>query len=251
MKISDFNENSILGSIVQESSIKLDELKGAPKTPQEWAEYAKKAAQWRSQQPMDYKDPKKVAKAERRTDFEMRARQKAQGHINEVASDIESQIKTLETALLKVRNSTKAIKHNNVPMSIIAEIQQIAKEAGIQESELKYEINNVLDSEESLRSAVYSLEDVFKDKLDNLILQRDESELSEAQGISEESSPCWKNYKQVGMKTKNGKQVPNCVPVEEGGMGGINRCAPAQDVSYEKVLSDVYDAWKGQKVKVK
>jgi len=24
--------------------------------------------------------------------------------------------------------------------------------------------------------------------------------------------PCWKNYKMVGMKDKNGKQVPNCVP---------------------------------------
>ena len=28
-----------------------------------------------------------------------------------------------------------------------------------------------------------------------------------------EESPCWKGYKQVGMKDKNGKQVPNCVPV--------------------------------------
>ena len=24
--------------------------------------------------------------------------------------------------------------------------------------------------------------------------------------------PCWPGYKQVGMKDKNGKQVPNCVP---------------------------------------
>ena len=24
--------------------------------------------------------------------------------------------------------------------------------------------------------------------------------------------PCWKGYKQIGMKEKNGKQVPNCVP---------------------------------------
>ncbi len=24
-------------------------------------------------------------------------------------------------------------------------------------------------------------------------------------------NPCWKGYKQVGMKAKNGKQVPNCV----------------------------------------
>ena len=27
-----------------------------------------------------------------------------------------------------------------------------------------------------------------------------------------ESNPCWKGYKQVGMKNKGGKQVPNCVP---------------------------------------
>ena len=26
---------------------------------------------------------------------------------------------------------------------------------------------------------------------------------------------CWKNYEQIGMKEKNGKQVPNCVPIEE------------------------------------
>ena len=30
--------------------------------------------------------------------------------------------------------------------------------------------------------------------------------------IGEDKDPCWKNYKQVGMKKKGGKQVPNCVP---------------------------------------
>jgi hypothetical protein len=30
-----------------------------------------------------------------------------------------------------------------------------------------------------------------------------------------EKSPCWKGYKQAGMKEKNGKQVPNCVPINE------------------------------------
>ena len=29
-----------------------------------------------------------------------------------------------------------------------------------------------------------------------------------------EDSPCWKGYKQVGMKNKGGRQVPNCVPNE-------------------------------------
>ena len=27
-----------------------------------------------------------------------------------------------------------------------------------------------------------------------------------------ENDPCWKGYKQIGMKDKNGKEVPNCVP---------------------------------------
>jgi len=31
----------------------------------------------------------------------------------------------------------------------------------------------------------------------------------------EEDGPCWDTHKQVGMKTKNGKQVPNCVPKNE------------------------------------
>ena len=29
-------------------------------------------------------------------------------------------------------------------------------------------------------------------------------------------NPCWKGYKAYGMKKKNGKSVPNCVPVKEG-----------------------------------
>jgi hypothetical protein len=33
--------------------------------------------------------------------------------------------------------------------------------------------------------------------------------------VSEDEDPCWDNYKQVGMKKKGGKKVPNCVPKEE------------------------------------
>ena len=39
--------------------------------------------------------------------------------------------------------------------------------------------------------------------------------------ITESEDPCWKNYKQVGTKEKDGRKVPNCVPregVEEGSM---------------------------------
>ena len=30
-----------------------------------------------------------------------------------------------------------------------------------------------------------------------------------------EKSPCWKGYKQIGMKDKDGREVPNCVPIDE------------------------------------
>ena len=30
--------------------------------------------------------------------------------------------------------------------------------------------------------------------------------------ILKEEDPCWKGYKQIGMKKKKGKKVPNCVP---------------------------------------
>lgn len=35
--------------------------------------------------------------------------------------------------------------------------------------------------------------------------------------ISEKKSddPCWKGYEQIGMKTKNGKEVPNCVKIKK------------------------------------
>jgi hypothetical protein len=29
---------------------------------------------------------------------------------------------------------------------------------------------------------------------------------------TKKENPCWKNYEMVGMKTKDGKKVPNCVP---------------------------------------
>jgi hypothetical protein len=34
------------------------------------------------------------------------------------------------------------------------------------------------------------------------------------QQTNEAEGPCWKGYKQIGMKDKGGKQVPNCVPNE-------------------------------------
>ena len=31
----------------------------------------------------------------------------------------------------------------------------------------------------------------------------------------EDKNPCWDGYEMIGMKEKDGKEVPNCVPLEE------------------------------------
>ena len=33
--------------------------------------------------------------------------------------------------------------------------------------------------------------------------------------IKEAQGPCWDGYEMIGMKEKDGKEVPNCVPIEE------------------------------------
>jgi hypothetical protein len=46
-------------------------------------------------------------------------------------------------------------------------------------------------------------------------------------------SACWTGYTAVGTKEKNGRTVPNCVPVKEDGMGGgaIGGGGPTNTVS--------------------
>jgi hypothetical protein len=40
----------------------------------------------------------------------------------------------------------------------------------------------------------------------------DWEKIGEKMGWLKESKGCWRGYKQVGMKSKGGKMVPNCVP---------------------------------------
>jgi hypothetical protein len=75
---------------------------------------------------------------------------------------------------------------------------------------------------QSMNEASKEEETEFHKKLDKLVhntFGKRKNELEEAlvkKVISKireaKSTPCWKGYEQKGMKEKNGKQVPNCVP---------------------------------------
>ena len=59
---------------------------------------------------------------------------------------------------------------------------------------------------------------VYESKMNNLFLDKPKKNNMFQEGsndILDETKPCWKGYKQVGMKEKNGREVPNCVPIDE------------------------------------
>ena len=50
---------------------------------------------------------------------------------------------------------------------------------------------------------------ITKEDIENIIKEELATLLAEKEG------PCWDGYEMVGTKEKDGKEVPNCVPVEE------------------------------------
>ena len=54
-------------------------------------------------------------------------------------------------------------------------------------------------------------------------------------------APCWDGYEQIGWKFKDGKKVPNCVPIEEGK-------EPCCDECYDHTITE--EEYKGRKVKL-
>lgn len=56
-------------------------------------------------------------------------------------------------------------------------------------------------------------EKLIKLSQDNEVLSMDQYDaVVTDKDVAEDSDPCWKDYKQIGMKKKGGKSVPNCVP---------------------------------------
>jgi hypothetical protein len=54
------------------------------------------------------------------------------------------------------------------------------------------------------------------DRLEKSLNREEVEHIDEGQNKQVEGGdPCWKNYQMVGKKMKNGKEVPNCVPVKE------------------------------------
>ena len=57
--------------------------------------------------------------------------------------------------------------------------------------------------------------------------------------VNEMENPCWKGYEMVGTKKKNGKEVPNCVPMKEFDMSQFDEIKVlSKEEFYEDINSD-------------
>ena len=113
------------------------------------------------------------------------------------------------------------------------------------------EIRQVLgDATKTREEKTQLFKDIFgwySDKMANYIFDKLENKMAEAfskdwwlEELLKEEDPCWDGYKQIGMKKKGKKQVPNCVPVNEGGnvFGTTNPIAKSDIEPTLEVFSD-------------
>lgn len=83
---------------------------------------------------------------------------------------------------------------------------------------------------------IYETENLFVEPKKNNMFQPNSND------ILNELKPCWKGYKQVGMKTKNGKEVPNCVPVSENELNK-NLDKTKNNSTFDKIKSKIRETF--------
>ena len=100
---------------------------------------------------------------------------------NPLAEDAE-RVARLEMALSQARQATKNIKYDNTVNDIIAEIQGLAQKYGMDTKSVKWAVSDVIEAKNNLESAVYGLEEVFKDAWQDAKWEQEDKD-SIAEGI--------------------------------------------------------------------
>lgn len=85
----------------------------------------------------------------------------------------------LAMALQKARQITRQIKYDDTAMEIVVQIQMLAEKYNIDKDSLDSAINDVYDAKNKLESAVYGLDEVFADALQQAKLNNDDELLDE------------------------------------------------------------------------
>lgn len=92
----------------------------------------------------------------------------------EELSRLEDKKYDLESALDRARQITKTIKYVDTPTEIMSKLGTLAEEHGLELD--SYDENKVLEAKRELESAIYQLEEVFKDAIRDLSNKIDDIE---------------------------------------------------------------------------
>jgi hypothetical protein len=109
----------------------------------------------------------------------------------------------------KIVNREKTMKKNLELNEIVEEIKDML-------DDVVNPITEVIEVEDGLEK---SIDPKPEDLTDEEISKSYESDNEEEDNWDNIQKACWSGYKQVGMKDKNGKKVPNCVPIKKSIFG--------------------------------
>lgn len=93
-------------------------------------------------------------------------------------------------------------------------IQQIQKNQAQRLASLQQDISGDIEKSKKKKGVEFGDYDIGQMQADREAARKGQSFDDYLKSLKEEK-PCWDGYKQVGMKLKLGKKVPNCVPVDE------------------------------------
>ena len=97
--------------------------------------------------------------------------------LNENTKPLQSQLATLESGYVQARKATKAIKYlESEVQQIVVQVQQIAKQSGVDMQAFESAATEVSQAFNSLESSVYGLDETFKDQISSIQSQIDDSE---------------------------------------------------------------------------
>jgi len=116
------------------------------------------------------------------------------------------------------------------------EIQEVIEEIKDMVDDLVNPIDTVIEfAEDSLEKSI--MDNKIEDETDEEISKKYESDNPDEDKWDNVEKACWSGYEQRGMKDKNGRKVPNCVPVKKSYDEKDEDLDKAKD-KFKEVISD-------------
>jgi len=142
---------------------------------------------------------------------EMYKLRKFKNHMNRNSVMAESLAEYMDTVNERIQTVKKTIERIQKPSAYQEAVENFEKPVF---EEVPEDVKNNWIDELTIKQFNEELADVFPYiyRLVGESTRAKDIDLADIVGEDDDDDPCWKGYKQVGMKKQDGEEVPNCVP---------------------------------------